>query len=131
MDPISMMIAACGGLALLYGIVASKQIMAQSTGNEKMQSIASAIQEGASAYLNRQYKTIAFVGVVVAVGLNYLLGWHVAMGFVIGAVLSGVAGYVGMLVSVRANVRTTQAATESMEKALKTINKVVKSFNKS
>lgn len=118
MDPISMMIAACGGLALLYGIVASKQIMAQSTGNEKMQSIASAIQEGASAYLNRQYKTIAFVGVVVAVGLNYLLGWHVAMGFVIGAVLSGVAGYVGMLVSVRANVRTTQAATESMEKAL-------------
>lgn len=112
------MIAACGGLALLYGVVASKQIMGMSAGNEKMQEIASAIQEGASAYLNRQYKTIAIVGVIVAVGLNYLLGWHVAVGFVIGAVLSGVAGYNGMLVSVRANVRTTQAATESMEKAL-------------
>lgn len=118
MDPISTMIAACGALALLYGVVSSKQIMGLSTGNEKMQTIASAIQEGASAYLNRQYRTIAFVGVAVTIALNMLLGWHVAIGFVIGAVLSGVAGYNGMLVSVRANVRTTQAATESMEKAL-------------
>ncbi|MFN3701703.1 MAG: sodium-translocating pyrophosphatase [Alphaproteobacteria bacterium] len=118
MDPLYQMIAACGGLALLYCAIATKQIMSKSTGNEKMQEIAAAIQEGASAYLNRQYRTIAMVGIAVAVGLYYLLGMYVAVGFVIGAVLSGIAGYNGMLVSVRANVRTTQAATESMSSAL-------------
>lgn len=118
MDPIYQMIAGCGGLALLYCAIATKQVMAKSTGNERMKEIAAAIQEGASAYLNRQYRTITFVGVIVAVGLYQFLGWHVALGFIVGAVLSGITGYAGMLVSVRANVRTTQAATESMSAAL-------------
>lgn len=118
MDPIYQMIAGCGGLALLYCAIATKQIMGKSTGNEKMQEIAAAIQEGASAYLNRQYRTITIVGAIVAIGLYQLLGWHVALGFIVGAVLSGLAGYAGMLVSVRANVRTTQAATQSMSAAL-------------
>ena len=118
MVSLNIMIAACGGLALLYCAIAAKQVLAKEAGNEKMQSIASAIQEGASAYLNRQYRTIALVGVVAAIGLYLLLGWHVAIGFAIGAVLSGIAGYTGMLVSVRANVRTTQAATQSMSGAL-------------
>ncbi len=118
MDPIYQMIAGCGGLALLYGLIATRQVLSKSTGNEKMQEIAAAIQEGASAYLNRQYSTIAVVGIIVTIGLYQLLGWHVALGFTIGAVLSGLAGYAGMLVSVRANVRTAQAATESMSSAL-------------
>ncbi|MCB1593235.1 MAG: sodium/proton-translocating pyrophosphatase, partial [Alphaproteobacteria bacterium] len=108
----------CGILAVVYGAVVSKQILSASAGNERMQQIAGAIQEGASAYLNRQYTTIGMVGIVVAVLLAVLLGFHVAVGFVIGAGCSGLAGYAGMMMSVRANVRTTQAATEGMDKAL-------------
>lgn len=112
------LVVCCGVLALIYGAYATRKVMSTSAGNERMQQIASAIQEGAAAYLNRQYRTIAIVGVVVAVALYALLGWHVAGGFVIGAVLSALAGYIGMNVSVRANVRTAQAAMESLSKAL-------------
>ena len=107
-----------GVLALAYGMYASQSVMSADAGNEQMQGIAKAIQEGASAYLNRQYKTIAFVGIIIGILLGYFLGSHVAIGYVIGAVLSGVAGYVGMNVSVRANVRTAAAARSSLEGAL-------------
>ncbi|MGE4314379.1 MAG: sodium-translocating pyrophosphatase [Pseudobdellovibrionaceae bacterium] len=115
---IYLMIGACAMIALIYGQVAGSRVMAKSAGNARMQEIAAAIQEGAKAYLNRQYKTIAIVGAFVALALGSFLGWHVAGGFVIGAFLSGLAGQIGMRVSVKANVRTTQAATESLEAAL-------------
>lgn len=118
MTSIYLVIACCGMIALLYAAAASRKVLSMSAGTSKMQEIASAIQEGAGAYLKRQYKTIAIVGVVVAALLYFLLGAHVAVGFIIGAFLSGLTGYTGMLVSVRANVRTTQAATEGLEKAL-------------
>ena len=112
------MIACCAILALIYGQVAYRQVVSKSQGNARMQEIASAIQEGAKAYLNRQYATIGMVGIVVGIVLFLLLGWHVAAGFVIGAVASGLAGYIGMNVSVRANVRVAQAATVGMNEAL-------------
>ena len=108
----------CGVLALLYGLWASRSVLAADAGSERMREIAGAIQEGAKAYLNRQYSTIAIVGVIVAIVLGVTLGLYVAIGFLIGAVLSGVAGYIGMNVSVRANVRTTQAALASLAEAL-------------
>src|SRR5436309_15695181 len=100
----------CGLLALAYGLLTSRGVLAANAGNARMQEISGAVQLGASAYLNRQYRTIAIVGVVILVILGVLLGIHVAVGFLIGSVLSGVAGYAGMNVSVRANVRTAQAA---------------------
>ncbi len=118
MTSIQMLIFGCGILALIYSVLTARKILSLPTGNERMQEIAAAIQEGAMAYLARQYKTIAIVGVLAAIILQLLLGWHVSLGFIIGAVLSGLAGYNGMLVSVKANVRTAQAATESLEKAL-------------
>ncbi|UVO50968.1 sodium-translocating pyrophosphatase [Sphingomonas sp. SUN019] len=108
----------CGLLAVVYGFVTSQQVLRASPGNEKMQDIASAIQEGAKAYLGRQYTTIAIVGVIVAVILAITLGVLSTVGFVIGAVLSGVAGYVGMNISVRANVRTAEAARTSLQGGL-------------
>ncbi len=108
----------CGLIALAYGLFAARSVLASDAGNARMQEIASAIQEGAAAYLNRQYTTIAIVGIVVAIILVVTLGVAVAVGFLIGAVLSGAAGYIGMYISVRANVRTTQAATIGMEPAL-------------
>ena len=111
-------IIGCGILAVLYGAVTSKSILSLSAGNERMQEIAAAIQEGATAYLNRQYMTISLVGVVVAIILGLALSWTSAIGFVIGAVLSGAAGYIGMVISVRANVRTTEASRESLAAGL-------------
>ncbi len=118
MDLIVWGVIACGLLALLYGGWAVRSVMASDPGNERMQEIASAIQEGAQAYLSRQYRTIAYVGVAIFILLTLLLSWQVAVGFAIGAVMSGLAGFIGMLVSVRANVRTTQAASFSLASGL-------------
>ncbi|HMA49532.1 MAG TPA: sodium-translocating pyrophosphatase [Magnetospirillaceae bacterium] len=100
----------CGVIALAYALYASRSVLSAGAGTERMIEIAAAIQEGARAYLNRQYSTIAVVGVIIGVILGWRLGIHVAVGYLIGAVLSGLAGYVGMNVSVRANVRTAEAA---------------------
>jgi K(+)-stimulated pyrophosphate-energized sodium pump len=108
----------CGALGLGYGGYAANSVLRLSPGNDRMQQIASAIQEGANAYMNRQYKTVAMVGVVLAFVIGFTLGPVTAAGFVTGAVLSGLAGYVGMFVSVRANVRTAEAARSGLEKAL-------------
>ncbi len=117
MDVLSIAIG-CGLLAVVYGVITRQSILSASAGSEKMQEIAAAIEEGARAYLSRQYRTISIVGVVVTVILFLTLGMYPAIGFAIGAILSGAAGFVGMLISVKANVRTTQAASESVQKGL-------------
>ena len=112
------LIIGSGILAVLYGIITSLSVLSADTGNEKMHEIAKAIQEGAGAYLSRQYSTIAIVGIVILIISYLLLGLEVAIGFLIGSVMSGIAGYIGMLVSVRANVRTTQASSISLASGL-------------
>ncbi|MBZ0188487.1 MAG: sodium/proton-translocating pyrophosphatase, partial [Candidatus Obscuribacterales bacterium] len=108
----------CGILALLYGGYAGWSVLKLSPGNDAMQKIAGAIQEGASAYMNRQYMAILYVGVPLAIIIGLALGWTTAIGFVTGAILSSLAGFVGMFVSVRANVRTAEAARNGLASAL-------------
>jgi K(+)-stimulated pyrophosphate-energized sodium pump len=108
----------CAILAILFGIVSARWILRQPTGNERMVAIATAIQEGARAYLNRQYLTIGVAGVVLFVLVGIFLSWYTAIGFAVGAVLSGAAGYIGMNVSVRANVRTAEAARNGISAAM-------------
>ncbi|HEL4408727.1 TPA: sodium-translocating pyrophosphatase [Stenotrophomonas maltophilia] len=108
----------CAILAILFGIVSARWILRQPTGNERMIAIATAIQEGVRAYLNRQYLTIGVAGVVLFVLVGVFLSWYTAIGFAVGAVLSGAAGYIGMNVSVRANVRTAEAARHGISAAM-------------
>lgn len=118
MQQLYMIVIGSGVLALFYGLMAARSILAEGQGTDRMKEIATAIQEGARAYLNRQYQAIGLVGVVIAALLWFLLGQHVGVGFILGAVLSGVAGYIGMNISVRANIRTAEAARTGMAKAL-------------
>jgi K(+)-stimulated pyrophosphate-energized sodium pump len=119
MSSVLLLVIGAGALAVLYGILQTVSLLKASPGNARMQEIAAAIQEGAQAYLKRQYTAIAIVGVVVLVILFFLIGGYSAAGFLIGAVLSGAAGFAGMLISVRANVRTAQASSESLARGLK------------
>ncbi len=112
------LIIIAGFIALFYGYIVGKQILASNPGNKKMQEIAAAIQEGAKAYLDRQYKTIAIVGVIILVIITFALGLWVGLGYFIGAFLSGAAGYIGMLVSVQANVRTAEASRKGLAAGL-------------
>ena len=104
----------CAVAAIVYGVVSIRWIMAKPAGNPRMQEIAAAVQAGAKAYLNRQYTTIGIVGIILFVIIGVFLSWRTAGGFAVGAILSGLAGYIGMNVSVRSNVRTAEAARSGL-----------------
>src|SRR5512143_870260 len=108
------LIVLCGVLSVVYAIWATSSVLSADAGNPRMQEISAAVREGAQAYLKRQYTTIGMVGVVIFAIIGFTLGWLVAIGFAIGAVLSGLTGFIGLTVSVRANVRVAQAATKSL-----------------
>jgi K(+)-stimulated pyrophosphate-energized sodium pump len=112
------LVIGAGAIAVLYGIVTARQVLSADPGNARMQEISAAVQEGAKAYLNRQYRTIAIVGAAIFVILFLALGWHSAVGFAVGSVLSGSAGYIGMNISVRSNLRTAQAARKGLAAGL-------------
>ncbi|MDB5398863.1 MAG: hppA [Rhodopila sp.] len=118
MSVAQLLIIVCGLAALVYGFITSRQVLAADAGTARMQEISAAVQEGARAYLNRQYMTIGMVGVVILIVLGLILGIHTAIGFFIGAALSAAAGYIGMNVSVRANVRTAQASRRGLAAGL-------------
>src|SRR3989344_5853476 len=105
-------------ISIVYGIFLAKNVLRKSTGNAKMQEIARAIQEGARAYLYRQYKTVSYIAIVLFFGLGFLLDWATAFAFLVGATLSAIAGILGMTISVRANVRTAEAAKTGIKEAL-------------
>src|SRR5213075_3087509 len=111
-------IVLCGALSIVYAIWATASVLKADAGNPRMEEIAAAVREGAQAYLKRQYLTIGMVGIVIFAVLAYFLGTLVGVGFLIGAILSGAAGFIGMNVSVRANVRTAQAASQSLAAGL-------------
>src|SRR5579863_5170269 len=112
------LVVASGLIAVLYGIVTARLVLASDPGTDRMKEISAAVQEGAQAYLSRQYRTIAMVGVVIFIVLFLALGWHSAVGYLIGSVLSGATGFIGMNISVRANVRTAQAARSGLAAGL-------------
>src|SRR6516165_2713751 len=112
------LIVLCGVLAIIYATWATRSVLQSDAGSARMQEISAAVREGAQAYLKRQYSTIALVGIVIFLIVGYFLGWLVSVGFAVGAVLSGAAGFIGMNVSVRANVRTAQAAISSLAAGL-------------
>src|ERR1700734_44477 len=118
MSVAQILIIVCGLAALVYGLITIRQVLAADAGTARMQEISAAVQEGARAYLNRQYTTIGMVGIVILIVLGLILGIHTAIGFFIGAVLSAATGYIGMNVSVRANVRTAQASRRGLSAGL-------------
>ena len=118
MEQIFLFSSIAGIIAIIYGFFTAKQILNMPSGDKKMKKISGAIQEGASAYLKRQYITISFVGVIIFIFISIFLDLNIALGFLVGAFLSGVTGFIGMHISVRANVRTTQAAKKGLDQGL-------------